>query len=273
MRSCVLLALALGACSSSHEYKVHFAPLVGGQPFSCTQSYPGIGTSSSTIAPLDFRVYVSGVTLLRASGDRVPLALDEDGKWQHDDVGYLDFEDDTGTCDTGSPATNFDLVGHAPEHADYTGLEFTVGIPADQDHLDVVTAAPPLDDPDMFWSWMGGYRYFKLDVQTTANPEFFFHVGAEQCSGHDSTGYSCNFLNLATISLPGFQAGKSEVSFDLATLFADSDLDAQEPVSDPVVGCMSSTADPECPPLYGKLGMGFEGAPSPGPQTLFKVAQ
>ena len=75
---------------------------------------------------------------------------------------------------------------------------------------------------------------------------------------------------VGVVPAPGV-AGKSEVSLDLATLFSDTDLDAVEPASDPVVGCMSSTADPECPPLYAKLGMGFEGAPSPGPQTLFQV--
>ena len=33
----------------------------------------------------------------------------------------------------------------------------------------------------MWWSWVGGYRYFKLDVQSTENPEWFFHLGAENC--------------------------------------------------------------------------------------------
>ena len=59
-----------------------------------------------------------------------------------------------------------------------------------------------------------------------------------------------------------------------ATLFGDSNLDAQvDGTNDTIPGCMSSEGDPECPPLFAKVGLSFESA-SPGPaQTFFGVTQ
>ena len=275
MRNVLILAIALSGCggSSAPNYSIEFKPLVGGMPFSCTGSYSGIGTTQTTIAPLDFRMYVHGVNLVRADGTQVPLALEQDGKWQADDIAYLDFEDGTGTCMTGSPETNFKVSGTAPVHDDYNAVVFTVGLPSDHDHLDAAVAKAPLNQPAMWWSWVGGYRYVKLEVQSTQNPVWYFHVGAEDCSQASSAGIDCKYPDLALISLANFTAGKTQIALDLATLFADSNLDAQaDTAADGIPGCMSSPGDPECPPLYAKLGLAFEGQGTPPAQTLF-VAQ
>ena len=251
-------------------YSVTFDARVGDAPFSCTQTYPNIGTSKTTIAPQDFRLYTYGYALVRASGEAVPLVLDDDGTWQGQGVALLDFEDGTGTCDTNSTATNTRVTGKAAAHDDYTGLAFTIGVPPELDHLNVVTAHAPLADPNLFWSWNGGYRYWKLDVKSTVNPTYFFHIGAEQCAGSGGPTVACTYPYLASITVPGFDANAGRVGIDLAALYASSDLDAQvDGAIDPVTGCMSSAGDPECPALFGKLGLGFEGAAAPGPQTVF----
>jgi uncharacterized repeat protein (TIGR04052 family) len=269
----VLLALA-GCGGSGATYSVTFVPLVAGAPFSCTQTYPNIGTSMTTMTPQDFRMYVHDVQLVRTSGETVPLVLKADGVWQSDNIALLDFEDGTGTCMTNSPQTNFTVTGTAAEHSDYTGVQFTVGLPADQDHLNAATAMAPLNEPAMWWSWVGGYRYLRIDVASTVNSAWFFHLGAEACTGASNTAITCKYPDLPIIALNGFQKNATKVSLDLATLFADSNLDAQpDPMVDPVTGCMSSTADPECPPLFAKLGLAFE-SNDPGPaQTFFAVTQ
>lgn len=273
MRRFVLPLLVLAGCGGNPTYSIYFQAQVAGAPFSCSQTYPNIGTSMTTMTPMDFRMYVHDVALVRASGETVPLKLEPDGVWQDENVALLDFEDGTGSCMTNSPETHVSVVGTAPEHSDYTGVSFTVGVPADQDHLNAATATPPLNQPAMWWSWVGGYRYLRIDVASTKNAAWFFHLGAEACTGASTTSITCKYPDYPIVALSSFTARSSMVTLDLATLFADSDLDAQnDPTVDPVTGCMSSTADPECPPLFGKLGLAFE-SNDPGPQqTFFGVA-
>jgi uncharacterized repeat protein (TIGR04052 family) len=268
----IVLMVAFAGCggSSSPNYQIQFSPLVGGQPFSCSQTYSGIGTSMTTISPLDFRMYVNSVQLIRADGTKVPLQLEDDGKWQLDNIAYLDFEDGTGTCMTGSPETNFVVRGTAPAHDDYNAVEFTVGLPSDHDHLDAAVAKAPLNQPAMWWSWLGGYRYLKLDVQSTMNPSWFFHLGAENCIQASGAGIDCKYPNLPDITVANFTPGKSQVAFDVATLFADSNLDADANLkTDEIPGCMSSPGDSDCPPIYDKLGLSFEDAGTAPAQTAF----
>lgn len=89
---------------------------------------------------LDFRLFVHDVELVRAGGEHVPFRLTEDGAWQRDGVALLDFEDGSGSCETGSADTNARLRGEAPQHEDYTGVAFTLGMPERRNHLDAATA-------------------------------------------------------------------------------------------------------------------------------------
>ena len=270
MRRFYMLALAIAGCSSP-TYKIAFAPLVAGAPFSCTGSYPNIGTTKSTVAPQDFRMYVHAVSLVDKSGKTQPLTLVQDGTWQRDDVALLDFEDGTGTCMTASPATNFTVTGTAPA-GDYSGVQFTVGLPSDHDHLAAATAAAPLNQPAMWWSWLGGYRYLKLDLQTTGNATYFFHLGAEDCTGASMTTIDCKYPNLATITLSGFAPDKNKIGIDLATLLADSNVDEQpDQMTTFTPGCMSDPGDTQCPAPFARLGLAFEDMGTPGKQTAFTV--
>src|SRR5262249_47777618 len=153
--------------------------------------------------------------------------LKPDGKWQDDEIALLDFEDGSGTCMTASPETNFAVVGTAPSHDDYTGVEFTLGLPADRDHLSATTAAPPLNQPAMWWSWLGGFHSLKIDVPSTMNTAYFFHLGAEECTGASMTTIDCKYTNLATVALTPFSTNQGKVAIDLATLLADVNVDLQ----------------------------------------------
>lgn len=262
MRSFFMFALVLTGCSSQ-TFKLQFAPLVAGAPFSCSKSYDNIGTSKSTIEPLDFRMYVNSVNLVAKGGSKQPLTLTQDGVWQRDDIALLDFEDGTGTCNTSSPATNFTVTGTAPA-GDYDGVEFTVGLPADHDHLAVATAAAPFNEPAMWWSWAGGYRYLKVDVQSTGSSDYLFHLGAEDCTGASMSTIDCKYPYLATISLSGFAPDKNKIALDLATLLSGSDVDMQ-------AGCTSDPSDPQCPAPFAKMGLAFENMGTAPAQTVFTV--
>jgi uncharacterized repeat protein (TIGR04052 family) len=248
---------------------IPFEARVAGEPFACGTQYPGIGSPPVSIEAQDFRLYVFDVALIGADGERVPVDLEQDGRWQHEDIALLDFEDGTGRCATGSPEVRTELVGQVPA-MEPRGLSLTVGIPPELNHLDAATAPAPLNDPGLWWAWTTGFKYARIDVQTEANPAFYFHLGATGCA-RDGEGYACASDNLAQTELSGFELDRSVVVLDLARLYADSDLDAQpDYVNDTVSGCMAFEGDPECEAMLPKLGLGW-GEVAATEQTLFQL--
>lgn len=267
-----LLPACGGEGSSEKQFTVKFSPQVGEQSLRCDTAYAGIGKTGTTIELLDFKLYVRDVTLVRANGERHPLVLDQDGKWQRDTLALLDFEDGTGTCDTNSPETRLEVVGRAPDFTDYTGLEFKIGVPEELNHLDGATAPAPLNSPGMWWSWLSGYKFMRLDVHSSMNATWFFHLGSSGCTGNTAEGYNCSASNQSTVSLSGFDPTKNQVVLDVAGLYADSDLDHSiDNKTDRVAGCMSGLTDPECPALFSQVGLAADGSAQAVPASFIRV--
>lgn len=263
---------ACGGGVFEKKFSVRFSPQVGEQSLRCDASYPNIGKTGTTIQLLDFKMYVRDVTLVRANGEKHPLKLEQDGKWQRDAIALLDFEDGTGTCDTGSPETHVEVVGEAPDFNDYTGLEFKVGIPEEMNHLNGSVAPPPLNSSRMWWSWKGGYKFVSLEVRSTRNASWFFHLGASGCTGSTAEGYTCASTNQSTVALNGFNPEENQVVLDLAALYAGSDLDhAVDNKTDHTAGCMSSLSDPECAALFSQVGLTADGSPTDVPATFIRM--
>jgi uncharacterized repeat protein (TIGR04052 family) len=274
------LCASLGACGDDDDgaradrpVSVEFVARVGGQPFACGATFSGLGTARTTVRPTDFRLYVYDVALVTRDGAEVPLALEQDGLWQRDRLALLDFEDGSGGCAAGNPETNVTVRGSAPARDDYAGLRFRLGVPEEMNHLDAATALPPLNVPGLWWSWKGGYKFVRLDLETEAGAPYYFHMGATTCEGTPGAGFSCAFGNRALVDLAGFTPGASRVVLDVADLYADSDLSRRPDMeSDFVPGCMAFAGDPECPPVFDKLGLTFEAADAgPRPQSLFRL--
>ena len=153
------------AQSDTKKIAVDFKAVVGDREFACGESYESIGTSESTVTPTDFRFYVSDVALIDESGNAVPLELEQDSKWQYQNVALLDFEDGTSACDNGTAEMNTTVVGTVPE-GDYQGLQFTMGVPEDLNHEDAAIAPSPLNLTSMWWNWQGGYKFLRVDLET-----------------------------------------------------------------------------------------------------------
>ncbi len=274
----IVLAAAFGLgglgcdpADGDREFTLRFAAELAGQPFACGQSFANIGTSKATVSPLDFRVYIHDVALVRGDGSRVALEVPDDGQWQRDGVILLDFEDGSGTCMTGSPETNLMVKGRAPAD-DYVGVEFTLGLPSDLNHLDGATAPAPLNAQGLWWSWQGGYKYMRLDLRPATQTEFFYHLGASGCSGSIQDGFACTYNNSSQISLDNFDPQRDEIVVDGGQIFANVDVEKKpDDVDDMLPGCMSSATDPECPAMMGPLGLSFDSAAQPPTQTVFSV--
>lgn len=254
--------------------RIEFRATVGAESFSCRSTYTNIGTSRSTITPADFRLYVHDVQLVRRDNTRVSFELVDDGRFQGRGVALLDFEDGSGTCDTGSPEVRTHLLGRAPA-GDYVGLVFKLGVPVERNHLNAPTAEAPLNIPGLWWSWSGGYKFARIDVRAARNPFFYFHLGATDCMGSVGAGFSCAYGNRGEITISAMDFARDAVRVDLAALLSNVDVDrAPDGMADRVAGCMAFAGDPECPAMFGALGMTFADQPrSSGPSMFGTMAR
>jgi len=252
--------------------RIEFRAMVGDLPFRCGQRYPGIGTSGSSVEGVDFRLYVHDVQLVRADGTRVPFQLVPDGRFQSGSIALLDFEDGSAACETGSPETHTSLLGRAPAGA-YTGIAFKLGVPQAQNHLNAPSAPAPLNIPGLWWSWSGGYKFARIDMRSTGNRFYYFHLGATTCLGSVAMGFSCAYGNRPEIVVNGMDPTRNAIRLDLRSLYAGVDVDRRpDGMTDNIAGCMAFAGDPECPAMFGALGMAFTDRPQMGTaQTMFSA--
>ena len=278
----------------SQTVTVQFEAMVGDQPFACGETY-SLGEPASAMTPLDFRFYVSEVALLDAEGNEVPLVLQQDGKWQHQNVALLDFEDKSGACANGTPDTRTQVVGSVPA-GDYRGLKFTLGVPFGLNHIDSTLAPSPLNLTSLWWNWNFGYKFARIDLSPATDTArlrqhsdqggadeaidlssmgelgelgdpkldaaqgFLIHLGSVGCQMDAAQApVVCTAPNRAEIVLTDFDPNQSVVVADLAALLANSNLaDNQENTP---FGCMSSLEDGDCAGIMQSLGLPFNDQP------------
>lgn len=282
-----LIAFALPCAALAQETQpvtLKFAAEFAGKPFACGARIEGIGLGKATVDPVDFRLYLSGIELLKADGAAVPVALEQDGKWQVKSVALLDFENGTGGCVNGTPDMRAVVTGTVPKGV-YTGLRFTIGVPFDLNHADPTLAPSPLNLTAMFWNWQGGYKFVKVDLATgPAMPAgghdqpapgavpaakapvkasgFSIHLGSTLCQSPSKTSAptACANANRVTVSLPNADPARSTVVFDPAPVLAAVDVSTNTPETSP--GCMSFPNDPECLTVMPKLGLAYADRPA-----------
>lgn len=278
----VLVAITSGCSSSDAQdpvagedrtFVIPFVPELAGEPIACGKRYEGAGTTGASFELEDFLVYVHRVELIREGGEHVPLSLVDDQQWQGQDVTLLDFNDGTGSC-KGDPETNDLVIGTAPDHDDYVGIAFDIGLPPELNHLDGVTAPAPFNKPSTWWSWKEGYKFFQLTLATEVHAPFYVHLGATSCEGTLEEGFSCAEDHEMRVEVSGFTPGADGVRLNVASLLSELDLDA--PIAyeagDVVAGCMSFDPDPECDLVFTKFGRHFM-TDEPGPdQVVFEPA-
>ncbi|MFP2961115.1 MbnP family copper-binding protein [Myxococcus sp. 1LA] len=275
-RSLPLALLGVLGCDDKVEFAIPFEARVGSEPFACGRSYTGVGTTGTTYEPMDLRVYLHDVRLVTADGREVPLELDGDDRWQTQGTALLDFADKAGQCTQGTAATNVRITGTAPE-GNYTGLRFKLGVPESLNHLDVSTAPSPLNDMSLYWSWRSGYLFTRIEGRTTGLPEgHVMHLGSTDCApppeGQTSGTAGCTFGNRPEVALDSFNLASGKVVLDLGALFAGSNLDENAAVPNTSVGCMSQQTDPDCAPLFSRMGLTHRSQEgTPGLQTFIKA--
>jgi uncharacterized repeat protein (TIGR04052 family) len=257
--------------AKTQEVTLRFKPMVGEKAFACGESYEGIGATNSKITPTDFRLYVHDVRLVDASGKETPVKLEQDGKWQFENIALLDFENGSGPCANGTADTRDFVKGTAPA-GNYTDVKFTVGVPFERNHAEPAKAPSPLNLTQLFWVWNSGYKFARIEMNTTGMPQgWFLHLGSTGCTPRDTVQTvptSCAFSNRAEITLTTFDVTSDTVIADLKGLFAGANVDMNQEKT--ARGCMSAQNDNDCAPLFANLGLSFAGRQSPG-QKFFSA--
>jgi uncharacterized repeat protein (TIGR04052 family) len=243
----------------SLEVEIPFVGLVNGEPFACDQTFTNVGSGNASAQGADFRFYIHNVNVLDEDGAEHAVDL-RDNDFQGQGHALIDFEDGTGACDTGSPERHTVVAGTLAESVVVKGVTFTLGVSPADNHLDVSTAQPPLNIPSMYWSWAGGYKFMAIDLIVGEDESpVRFHQGASNCTGTPDEGFSCLQDNQPRFSFD-LDLDADAIGVDLGVLYDSVDLEAPLVDGDGVKGCMSFSGDPECPPMFGTLGIGFEDA-------------
>jgi uncharacterized repeat protein (TIGR04052 family) len=285
----VSLTLTAAAClagcvtQSSVEQPVSlsFALVAGEQPVRCGSAFGPLGRDPKRVSLRDARFYVQDVALIDDSGKPVPVRL-QVNDWQDAKVALLDFEDGSGHCVGGTPATNTQVIGSVPA-GHYRGVSLTLGVPESLNHTSPELQAAPLDLAAMGWSWQAGRKFMKLEVDpeggvsktdgSRANT-WYLHLGSTGCSGNPVTGetVACQRANRIPLRFDGFDPATQAVVLDVAALLRDSRLAVDEGAA---VGCMSGPTDPECVAVFKRLGVSLNsGLPlEPGYSPAFSARQ
>lgn len=266
---CALLLASTFAASAFADQPVtiNFAGEIGGKPFACGETYSGLGATGASIKGTDYRLFISGASLVRADGSLQPIKLEQDGKWQLDDLALLDFEDASSGCKAGgNPDLNKSLRGSVPD-GEYKGLAFTVGVPFEKNHIDPTISAAPLNTTSMFWNWQNGFRFVRIDMVPTDRAEngpkgWFLHLGSTQCAGKSKTEApsACVNSNRIAVSFDTFDPKTNVVVIDPAPVIAGADLRANAPETSP--GCMSFPGDADCKTVMARLGQAYGEIPA-----------
>jgi cytochrome c peroxidase len=270
-----LCTCALSGCNNPHradgaegtDVEIQFDVRVGEQPVRCGRALPGLGVNGRATTLKDLRFYVHDVRLIDRAGKQVALELLDDGEFQAQNVGKLDFEDQSGACANGTLSTNAVLRGKAPS-GDYRGLSFRVGVPHELNHENPLKIEKPLGMAGgLWWGWQLGHIFFKLELAMAESPDdrantFPVHLGAEECVGN-LKAYTCDRENVPLVVLDDFAPRRDKVVLDLAALLAESTLanrplapsKAEEDDKPVTAGCAGAKNDPDCEPLFTALGL------------------
>jgi uncharacterized repeat protein (TIGR04052 family) len=249
--------------AKSQEVTLRFKPMIGDKAFACGESYEGIGVTNSKVTPTDFRLYVHNIRLVGADSKEIPVELVQDGRWQLENLALLDFENGSGPCANGTPDTRDFVKGAAPA-GDYTGVKFSVGVPFNRNHAEPAKAPSPLNLTQLFWVWNGGYKFARIEINTTGMPQgWFLHLGSTGCTPNDTrqtVPTKCAFPNRVEITLAKFDINSDTVIADLNGLFSGANVDVNQ--ENTPRGCMSAQNDKDCAPLFANLGLPFRGQSS-----------
>lgn len=276
---CVVPLLGCQPDPTPVSTELQFSAMVGKEAFDCTKEYKGMGTDKGTLKPLDLRMYIHNIQLVRAdNGEKVPFKLDDVEGFQAKGVALLDFENGAGNCQNGTPELYTTLKGKAPRYT-YKAIQFTLGVPKDINHTDLTAAPAPLNLTTMSWTWKAG-RIFMSAMGQNDQGIHLVHIGSAGCTGDPETGDSVKCMKpfRPEYTLNTFDPQKNKIVIDWGAIFSGNavgkDVKGCRQKKGPKrCGCHSRGPSELCSPPFSKFGISWEtGQSKSTTQAVFRVA-
>lgn len=246
LRVALGLAMFLTSCVNTPQpISLSFKLRLNGRPFDCNT--PAALSDGTMLTLSTLKVFIHDIRLLDSNGNETPFVLSEDGRWQHQGVALLDFENGQGTCKNGSPEMHTTLTG-AASGAHFSALAFRLGVPFSLNHLNPAQAPSPLSDTTMHWDWQGGYKFFRLESRS-GMVFHRLHLGSTGCDGTIGNISGCSRPNRAEVLLKNFDSSTASITLDIG------------PLVNPIPGgveastCMGGMDEPGCASFFKSLGL------------------
>ena len=236
-------------------------------------------SGGSQVALKDARFYVHDINLIKTDGSKVAFSMNKDGVFQNSytangktyNVGLLDFADGTSNCATGvfaagtTSTTNTKITGSGVSGS-FSGIEFTVGVPEDLNHLDDTTLAAPLNSSGMYWSWKNGFKFMKIEFLNGSIGNAW-HIGSSGCNDN----YVCTYYNRSTVTVTKssgtFNPSTDTVALDIQALFNGTNTTSTR------ISCHSGpqSSDTNCGTIGTNMGVTKATGLSSGTQSAFII--
>ena len=120
--------------------------------------------------------FVHDIELLDGAGQPHALKLLSGHASQNGDVALVDLAGPAGSSLQKSVRGTLESSAR-----NFSGIRFTVGVPFALNHANPLTATPPLDRSEFFWTWQSGYKFLRADLSVDGH-EYAFHLGSTGCS-------------------------------------------------------------------------------------------
>jgi len=227
-----LLALyLLAGCDQSSERPILFALQFDKNSFLCDQT---VQVKNKTWHLNQLQFFLSNIEVST-----------EKNKWQallpHDHVLHIG-----GKC---GETVNFSSAPIKANWNTITAIRFDLGVPFELNHNNPLEQQPPLNQPDMFWVWQTGHKFFRMEMSSDQN-DWIFHLGSTGCSSPApvrAPKATCKNPNRPRITIENFNYNKP-LLLDFSALFNAIDLETDN-------DCQSSPSNPSCKKILPHFGI------------------
>ncbi len=249
--SALVLSSLLVACGGddsndkkSQDINLDFAAKINSSVLVCDENTESVGTAPTLADIKYFGLYISQLEVASATGDFMPVVLDESTTADVDKgISLLAF------C--GTDLKNSNISGSVAIADEISRVRFTIGVPEKYNHLDATMAEGILNtEIAMHWNWTAGYKHARMDVAG-----WNIHLGSTACSGEGRTDGSsiCSNGNRPTYTFESVDLTKDQIEFNYANLVINSNVETNTENTGP--GCMSASTDPECSAVFAALAL------------------
>lgn len=240
----ILIFVLIGCSEKNQPTELTFIPVFNGQKMACNT---GIVIQGETWFVSQFQFFVSNIEFKNKQGQWHQPALSVTPE-QMENIALL------GNVCQSAEAGNWQLkFANNINFDDVNTIRFSLGVPFEQNHLNPLTQASPLNVSSMFWVWQTGHKFARIEMKSEFD-DWLFHLGSTGCKSPSvmrSPSDACLYPNLYTMEFTFIDSKK--IVFDLANLLGDLKLSMDS-------SCQSEHDNTACQQLFSHLNQEGEHA-------------